>query len=246
MRVVRSQILVASLVLCFVAAMPTISFGASIAYIHRSGGSINYLTNYGHTVTEFYNPVGLQLSQLQGYDVVIVTSNSQFTDNQNIGNVVADFADAGGGVILTEFCFQPITELAGRIMQSDYSPFSYSNVMVSNNLTSTLGTVYVPDSELFTGVSLAQVQTVWQSDPGLNDGAVLVADWASGRKAIAYRDLAENRIISLNLFPDVYYTTNTNTQKLISNAVEYSMVPEPLGFSMLILGGVMLGKRFKK
>jgi len=241
----KSQTIVIALFMSILAAVSPVGFAANIAYINKSGGSISYLTGYGHTVTDFYNPSGLQLSQLQGFDVVIVTPNSQFSQPENIGNVVADFADAGGGVILTEFCTQPISQLTGRIMQSDYSPFSLS--ATSNDaLTSTLGTVYLPGSELFTGVTLSQVQTQFQSDPGVNSGAVLVADWASGRKAIAYRDLEESRIVSLNLFPDEAYTTNVNTRRLIANAVEFSMVPEPMGMSLLFLGGLMLRKRNKK
>jgi len=58
--------LVVAMVMGVVAGSSSVCFAASIAYINKSGGSISYLTGYGHTVTDFYNPSGLQLSQLQG------------------------------------------------------------------------------------------------------------------------------------------------------------------------------------
>lgn len=203
----------------------------SIGYINSAGYNVDYLNSYGNTVTYLNNPTGLQLASLSGFDAVMVTTNGQFNEPTNIGNVVADFADLGRGVVLTQFDFYSGVDLSGRIMTNGYSPFTVSNT--SPYLTSTLGTVYQPTNTIFTGVNVNNVTTTFQSDVSLTPGATRVADWTSGRAAIGYNTLANSSVVGLNLFPASNFT-NADTQRLVANALSYSTTaatPVPFEFS---------------
>ncbi|MCP4583264.1 MAG: ThuA domain-containing protein, partial [candidate division Zixibacteria bacterium] len=62
------------------------------------------------------------LANLLAFDVVIVWSNLEFADNIALGDVLADYVEAGGGVVTAEFChLSGSFSLAGRYM-NDYSP----------------------------------------------------------------------------------------------------------------------------
>ena len=196
---------------------------ASVAYINSGGGSISYLTGFGHTVTDISNPISLTLGDLAGYDVVVAASNSTFSQATNIGNVLADFADAGGGVVLTEFTFQGIWALGGRIMTAGYSPFITDPLSGGYDFSGVLGTVYDAGSPLLAGAAAAT--TYYQADVGLDSSAVLVADWDSGRHAVAYNSLGSNSVVAVNLFPSQnhYPFGETGYQRLMSNAVQFSL-----------------------
>jgi len=63
------------------------------------------------------------LDFLLNYSCVIVWANFAFFDNVAYGDVLADFVDAGGSVVLGSFCtYTSGNFLSGRIMTSDYCP----------------------------------------------------------------------------------------------------------------------------
>jgi hypothetical protein len=59
------------------------------------------------------------LSQLTGYDAVFTHGNYSYSDPVLFGNVLADYVDVGGRVILGQYCY---LRLEGRIMQAAYYP----------------------------------------------------------------------------------------------------------------------------
>lgn len=214
----------------------------NVAYINASGGSVNYLTGYGHTVTNFNNPIGLTLGDLAGYDAILIASNSVFSEATNIANVAQQFANAGGGVVLTQFAFQGGWQVSGGITAPGYSPFTNDPLSSGYFITSNLGTIYDPASPLLDGVNTANVTTDFQADVGLDPGATLVADWTSGRHAIGYNLLGNNAVVGLNLFPHDFYTSDPDTQRLVANAISFSSnpqtaaIPEPM--TLAVFGGL--------
>ena len=235
------------LVACLIALAATAVTGnqasaANIAYINASGGSVNYLTGYGHTVTNFNDPIGLTLGSLAGYDAILIASNGIFTQATNIGNVAKQFADAGGGVVLAQFAFQGQWQVGGGITNAGYSPFINDPLSSGYFISSSLGTVYDPTSPLLNGVTPGSTTTDYQANVGLDASAILVADWASGRHAIAYNLLPNSAVVGLNLFPDGSYLTSADSQRLVSNAINFSVnasatTPEPV--SLLVFGGLV-------
>jgi hypothetical protein len=222
----------------------------NVAYINDDGGSLAYLTGYGHNVTYINDPVGLTLGDLAGYNAVIVASNIAFTQPANIGNVLEQFANAGGGVVLTEFDFQSYWALGGGIMTAGYSPFGI-DPGYAFYVPGYLGTINDPSSPLLTGVNTANVYTEFQADMAPTAGATLVASWATGRPAIGYDTLADSKVVGLNLFPDQAYTSNSDTQLLVSNAISFSetggaVVPEPTSIVLLGTMIAILGTRLRR
>ncbi len=53
------------------------------------------------------------LAELQQYSAVLVFSNYTFSDNVALGDVLADYADAGGGVVVATFAFNISSLVAG-------------------------------------------------------------------------------------------------------------------------------------
>jgi hypothetical protein len=79
-----------------------------------TGGVVDYFDAFGGTP-------GLAL--LQNYDVVYTWTNNAYADRVAFGNVLADYVDGGGKVLLGAFCtYTNGNSLGGRIMTADYSP----------------------------------------------------------------------------------------------------------------------------
>jgi len=229
--------------LALVTASPA-SFALNVAYIEDGGTSVGYLTPFGDNVTVIANPTGLTASALSGYNAVLVASNGEFSDPTGIGNALTQYANAGGGVVLTEFDFQSPTGLAlgGTINNPGYSPFTVS----SGNYygTHTLSTVFQSSSPILNGVNVSSVTTNYASTVGLSAGATLVADWSNGSPAIAYNSLANSKIVGLNLYPDAAFLASAD-YALVANALVFSTqstpaAPVPLPASAwLMLSGVV-------
>jgi hypothetical protein len=78
------------------------------------GASVSYFDARAATPT---------LAQLLPYDVVYTWVNYAYFDNVGMGNVLADYVDQGGNVVLGAFCtYTSGYYLAGRVMTSAYSP----------------------------------------------------------------------------------------------------------------------------
>ncbi len=216
----------------------------NVGFINNSGGSLDYLEPYGHTVSYLDNPIGLTFAEISVFEVVVITTNGDLTESEHIGDLLADFADIGGGVVLGEYGFHGSYAVEGRIMSAGYCPFTvYDSGSPYPDQPYDLGTVYDAGHPLFAGVNTSNVWSHLQGPVGLNTGAVLLADWASGRHAFAYSTLPNASIVGLNLFPG-YAFHAADTRLLVSNALEYSIVgggspiPEP---SIFALTGVGLG-----
>ena len=65
------------------------------------------------------------LAQLEQYSAVLVYSDASFNDPVGMGNVLADYLDAGGGVVVATFGFNSDGNgLLGRIVTGGYLPLS--------------------------------------------------------------------------------------------------------------------------
>jgi subtilisin family serine protease len=118
------------------------------------------------------------MEDLTPYNVVIVWSNYQFNDAAGLGDLLADYVDNGGGVVLNEFCFAEVWALQGRIM-NEYSPVSTGNRQL---ITHSLGD-FDPVHPIMEGVTAAT--EFFQAGVTLANGGVLVAAFDDGNPLVA-------------------------------------------------------------
>lgn len=123
------------------------------------------------------------LDFLLNYSCVIVWANFSFADNVAYGNVLADFVDAGGNVMLGSFCTYTIGNfLDGRIMDDGYSPvFSPSG---SNWFTDDF---YAGDGTTCIHDGVSSYNCIFRDDLALLGAGVQDGSYNDGVIAGAYR-----------------------------------------------------------
>ena len=130
------------------------------------------------------------LEYLLSYRCVIV-AGGPCADPVATGNVLADYADRGGGVLLTFASHMSGIALQGRIMSAAYSPFT----VVSGVSTNAVLGSYEAGHPIMAGI--VGMQSVVYSPTSLVPGAHLVAAWSDGVPAVATMG---NHVVGANLF----------------------------------------------
>jgi len=129
------------------------------------------------------------------YDVVIAWSNHAYVDRVAMGNVLADYVDAGGRLIMCCSSWNIPSNpwgIDGRILSPGYSPYQGG---ISNGLfyPVTLGT-YQAGHPIMQGVG--SLLEDMREQVTLVPGAELVASWADGYPAVAVNGC----IVGMNMF----------------------------------------------
>ena len=129
------------------------------------------------------------LNELLQYDAVMCWTNTTPNDWEAWGNVMADYVDAGGGVVVTVFANSSTTSqrrLGGRW---DGDPAYEVIVTQSGNASGSgsLGTVHVPGHPIMSGVRTfaTGVSGFRPSGTALHAGCELIAEWDDGRVLVA-------------------------------------------------------------
>eukprot|EP00824_Muranothrix_gubernata_P001220 TRINITY_DN11430_c0_g1_i1.p1 TRINITY_DN11430_c0_g1~~TRINITY_DN11430_c0_g1_i1.p1 ORF type:complete len:728 (+),score=145.69 TRINITY_DN11430_c0_g1_i1:35-2185(+) len=157
------------------------------------------------------------LSYLQEYDSVLVYSNQPFADQHQLGDVLADFVEGGGGVVVACFANCRINvRLGGRWSRFRFDPVLPGDQQAGSFLS--LGRVYQPNHPVMKGVITFSGGAHSYHGSGLvNTEAVMIADWSNGAPLVAELDTYGGRIITLNFYPPA-----TDTIILVANAVSYA------------------------
>ncbi len=156
------------------------------------------------------------LSTLEAFDTALVFTNYAPYSATGLGNVLADYVDSGGHVVLATYGFSSPWNIAGRIMTPGYSPLTNRgiNTDVSGSLVAT-----VPGDPIFTGIDLGAVW-YWHNwnfaDPGVDAGATLLATDGAGHNMIARN--AVGSVVGMNFFPESG-ANNQELYNLIGNAL---------------------------
>ncbi len=180
-------------------------------------------------IVDIYNGYSMTptLAQLEQYQAVLVWSNNSFTDAVTLGNNLADYVDAGGGVV-TAFWVSQTTSITGRFNSSNYwcidQGLSYTSGQAS------LGTVYNSSSPIMAGVTsfnggTASYRPYYHTIDPL---ATRVADWSDGAPLIVARTIGGTNRVDLGFWPvsnDVYsgnWLPSTNGALIMANSLIYS------------------------
>ncbi len=162
----------------------------------------------------------ITLDDLLPYSVVMVQNDFKWssagTDATTIGNLLADYIDAGGKVIVNMYTYSyDEWGMSGRFITEGYGPFVGTTQDIWGE--GSLGTIYDPLNPIMSGVST--ISDSWgHQDPTLASNAVLLADWSDGQPMVAYND----NVIGLNLIGitgNTAFTSDLGT--LFHNAVLY-------------------------
>ncbi len=178
------------------------------------------------------------LDELIPYDSILYYTNMSQPDPVGFGDVLADYVDAGGHLVMATYSFGgTTTSVQGRIITTGYTPLTTSTT--SNGIVSGDVLPVDPNDSVFEGVDLGTITFSVNSSyprPDLDVGATLLATDAAGRKMIARN--ASGNVIAVNVFPRPI-EMNVEGDRLFANALQVA-TSEPIcipshGFSPLIL-----------
>ena len=151
------------------------------------------------------------LADLQFHHAVLVWNDRALPNAAALGDVLADYVDAGGGVVLGYGPLVQGTQLAGRLVTGGYLPVS---VGTASTPGANLGFAIRPEHywlpgeaghPLVYGVNTFDGGTASQQAAGLvpTASAIVVADWSSGQPLVVTTDpadLTQGRVVALNFF----------------------------------------------
>jgi hypothetical protein len=168
------------------------------------------------------------LQQLLQYNAVMCWTNSTPANNNAWGDVLADYVDAGGGVVVTVFANSTTT--TGRNIGGRWQNGYMVIIDRSGNFTGangSLGTVHQPSHPLmarvtgFTGGPLGPRPT----GTALQAGATLIAEWDNAKVLVAVG--ANPQRVDLGFYPGNATTCTaspgwaTGGDQLMANALLY-------------------------
>ena len=197
------------------------------------------------TVSIMNSAVTPTLADLQAFSSVLVYSDTSFVDSNALGNVLADYVDAGGTVVVATFAVASVP-VNGRLNTGGYLPITPSGQASPGGLTLV---PVVPASPLLTGVtSLNGGTSSFYGTGALTAGATLVAAWNNGAPLVA----TKGRVIALNFYPPSsdarpdFWVSSTDGGRLMSNALGMGTattkaVPMLSPFMIFVLACFMAG-----
>ena len=170
------------------------------------------------------------LAELKQYNAVFIYSDySAYNDPAAWGDVLADYVDYGGGVVLAAFTFVvPGGEMGidGRISTDGYLPFTQAPQRGEYNLTLVADVISDP---ILNGVnSFNGGESGYYCEVSLTSGATLIAHWSNGYPLVATKKLTVGRIVGLNFFPlssDVrsdLWVSSTDGDLLMANSLVWA------------------------
>lgn len=175
------------------------------------------------------------LGDLTPYEAVLVYTNNRPQDPSGLGDVLADYVDAGGHLVLCTYGFSTPWQITGRITSTGYSPLI--NLGTNGNVSGNIVAV-VPSDPIFAGIDLNSVTYFHNSNfahSGLDTGATLLANDGAGILMIARN--SSGNIYAANFFPGTIVSGNNNEfYNLIANMLNSSQsIPTLSEWGMIIL-----------
>lgn len=159
-----------------------------------------------------------------GYDIVFTTNNTQWlgsgaVDPVLIGDLLADYVDGGGKVIVNQFAYSyDAWKMEGRFIDENYGPFTPSTTDAVVDVS--IGTILSPGHSLLDGVSSINYSGFVQN-VGLTPGSTGIAEWSNGELFIA----ANDDVVALNILPSLgdggSFQWDGDLATVYQNAVHY-------------------------
>jgi len=168
------------------------------------------------------------LQQLQAYDAVLVWSNTSFQDSVLLGDTLADYVDAGGGVVVAVFAVNWTTttlSIQGR-WQTGYEVIADQSGSTTG--AASLGNIVLPQHPIMTGVNTFDggSSSYRPTATVLTPGSISIAEWSDGRILVAQG--ANPKRIDLGFYPPSstcssgFWNAATDGAVLLSNALSFA------------------------
>jgi hypothetical protein len=160
-------------------------------------------------------------AELLSQDVLVIYSDQALADPAGLGDMLADFVDQGGAVIVAnDALVHGAAGLGGRFMNEDYSPLKSASA-VSNGAAS-LG-VYSTTHPLMSGVSSAGALS--HLDVLTTGGDIeVVASWDTGEEFVAIKRFdpapVAGRVIAINA-PLEDGQWSGDVDEVVTNAIQW-------------------------
>jgi uncharacterized repeat protein (TIGR01451 family) len=174
----------------------------------------SFLVRFGYPVPT--------LDELSQYGAVLVYSDDSFNDANALGNVLADYVDAGGIVVFATFAFQ---NLQGRIATAEYLPVSTGGQSGGFSLSLVPD---LPSHPILAGVnSFNGGSSSFHNSLVLNPGATLVAHWDNGEPLVVTKSSGNGEVVALNFYPPSsqarsdFWDATTDGALLMANALRF-------------------------
>src|SRR6266542_4443683 len=169
--------------------------GVQPVMLHNQIAAEPGVTAVDYFDAEFATPT---LAQLQPYNIVVSFSNSTYADPVAMGDVLADYADAGGIVVAFNFdWFGPPFGLEGRWQTGGYSPFVEGGPINFN--TSCLGS-FNAGHPLMAGIPAGSLCAFFRHNLALSAGAVSVAEYQDNEHLCAYQVFNGHTGVGINAY----------------------------------------------
>jgi hypothetical protein len=175
------------------------------------------------------------LTELQQYDAVLTWSNLSFSSGSALGDVLADYVDAGGGVVNAVFVVSTTT--ANRFLAGRWDS-SYQIIVQGGGSTTTtggeqsLGTISMPGHPILDGVStFSGGPPSWRpTSTALTAHGQLVAQWTDGKTLIAVSSTQARRadlgfVPYSNTVSTAGWNATTDGARLMANALLFVSRP---------------------
>ncbi|MEA3443293.1 MAG: hypothetical protein U9R19_01055 [Bacteroidota bacterium] len=167
------------------------------------------------------NPGTLVLADLSPYDAILVWGNNIFPNPQQLGDVLKEYVDNGGGVIISTYSLSTNWAIQGGIIDPGYCPFLPGN---TQNVSGTLDISSLTDPNHPVFNNLTSNFTYWYnsnySNPALNTGGVLLASDTQGNKVVAENQ--DGNVVGIVMYPyNQANYGNTDAMLMYANALYY-------------------------
>lgn len=169
------------------------------------------------------------LADLAPYEAVLTWSNTDYFDPVALGDLLADFSDAGGAVVVTVFA--NTTAGASRHLQGRWLTGGYEIMPAAQGNSSdaaSLGSVLVPGHPIMAGVNAVSAASAFRpllSTPLLQ--GTVIAEWDDGAPLAIVGDVPGR--VDLGLYPPpstcagAFWDIGTDGDLLIANGLSHAV-----------------------
>ena len=153
------------------------------------------------------------LAELLAYDVVLTWSNYVYADSVGMGNVLADYVDAGGKVVNLNFAMGTHGwQMGGRFMTEGYTAMDGGGLYFG---TVCLG-AYNPAHPIMAGVTNV-CEYYRMLGTYLTAASTEVAQWSDGQSFVAVKD--NRTVVSINGYVGSDYQWSGQMPDVVHNAI---------------------------